>query len=102
VVASGIGFALNWAVNSLWLLGMLLAVDLTFQGVAARAFGQPLILPAELISSFGQIGIAAAMPSPAEDFAEPGRLQAGAVGYAAPNARLAAPAQLRTNRNSLH
>jgi uncharacterized membrane protein HdeD (DUF308 family) len=35
-------FALGWPVNSLWLLGMLLGIDLTFQGVSAIAFGLAL------------------------------------------------------------
>lgn len=36
---AGIIFLIGWPVNSLWLLGIVLAVDLTFQGVAAIAFG---------------------------------------------------------------
>lgn len=39
---AGVVFALGWPVNSLWLLGMFLAIDLTFQGVAAIAFGMAL------------------------------------------------------------
>jgi uncharacterized membrane protein HdeD (DUF308 family) len=35
----GIVFALDWPLNSLWLLGLILAIDLTFQGVSAIAFG---------------------------------------------------------------
>ncbi|MGH9795788.1 MAG: HdeD family acid-resistance protein [Candidatus Acidiferrales bacterium] len=36
---AGIIFLTGWPVNSLWLLGIVLAVDLTFQGVAALACG---------------------------------------------------------------
>jgi uncharacterized membrane protein HdeD (DUF308 family) len=39
---AGIIFVLGWPVNSLWLLGMVLAIDLTFQGIAAIAFGLTL------------------------------------------------------------
>lgn len=38
----GIVFALGWPVNSLWLLGLVLAIDLTFQGVSAIVFGLTL------------------------------------------------------------
>jgi uncharacterized membrane protein HdeD (DUF308 family) len=39
---AGIVVALGWPVNTLWLLGLVLAIDLTFQGVAAIAFGLAL------------------------------------------------------------
>ena len=35
----GIVIALGWPANTLWLLGLFLAIDLTFQGVAALFFG---------------------------------------------------------------
>lgn len=38
----GILLAFGWPLNTLWLLGLLLAVDLTFQGVAGLAFGLQL------------------------------------------------------------
>ncbi len=38
-LAAGIIFIVDWPVNSLWLLGMVLAVDLTFQGIAAIMLG---------------------------------------------------------------
>jgi uncharacterized membrane protein HdeD (DUF308 family) len=41
-VLAGVVFVLGWPVNSLWLLGMVLAIDLTFQGVCAIAFGLAL------------------------------------------------------------
>ncbi len=41
-VIAGIIFILGWPVNSLWLLGMVLAIDLIFQGVSAIAFGVAL------------------------------------------------------------
>lgn len=41
-VLAGVVFALGWPVNSLWLLGMVLAIDLVFQGVSAIAFGLAL------------------------------------------------------------
>jgi len=39
---AGIVVALGWPVNTLWLLGMVLAIDLTFQGVMALVFGLAL------------------------------------------------------------
>lgn len=39
---AGVVFALNWPANTLILLGIVLAVDLTFQGIAAIAFGMAL------------------------------------------------------------
>ena len=39
---AGIVFVMGWPINTLWLLGMMLAVDLTFQGIAAIAFGMAL------------------------------------------------------------
>lgn len=41
-IAAGVVFALGWPANTLFLLGIVLAVDLTFQGVAAIAFGMAL------------------------------------------------------------
>ena len=41
-VATGILVMVGWPVTALWLLGMILAVDLTFQGVALIAFGLAL------------------------------------------------------------
>lgn len=41
-ILAGVVFALGWPVNSPWLLGMMLAIDLTFQGVAAIGFGLTL------------------------------------------------------------
>ena len=38
----GAVFILGWPVNSIWLLGMMLSIDLTFQGVALLAFGVAL------------------------------------------------------------
>jgi len=39
---TGLVFILGWPVNSLFLLGMLLAVDLAFQGISAIMFGMLL------------------------------------------------------------
>jgi uncharacterized membrane protein HdeD (DUF308 family) len=39
---AGLGVVIGWPVNTLWLLGLVLAIDLTFQGVAAIAFGLAL------------------------------------------------------------
>ena len=39
---AGIVVAIGWPVNTLWLLGLVLAIDLTFQGVGAIAFGLAL------------------------------------------------------------
>jgi uncharacterized membrane protein HdeD (DUF308 family) len=39
---AGIVVAIGWPVHTLWLLGLVLAIDLTFQGVAAIAFGLAL------------------------------------------------------------
>lgn len=39
---AGIVFLMGWPINTLWLLGMMLAVDLTFQGIATIAFGLTL------------------------------------------------------------
>jgi uncharacterized membrane protein HdeD (DUF308 family) len=39
---AGIVVAIGWPVNTVWLLGLVLALDLTFQGVAAIAFGLAL------------------------------------------------------------
>ncbi len=36
---AGIVVAFGWPLTTLWLLGLVLAIDLTFQGVAALAFG---------------------------------------------------------------
>jgi uncharacterized membrane protein HdeD (DUF308 family) len=36
---AGIIFLIGWPVNSLWLLGLVLAIDLTFQGIAAIGVG---------------------------------------------------------------
>jgi uncharacterized membrane protein HdeD (DUF308 family) len=36
---AGLTFLLGWPVNSLWLLGLILSVDLIFQGCAFIAFG---------------------------------------------------------------
>ncbi|UGV27675.1 HdeD family acid-resistance protein [Rhodopseudomonas boonkerdii] len=41
----GFIFLLGWPVNSLWLLGLLLSVDLLFQGCMCLAFGMRLKLP---------------------------------------------------------
>jgi uncharacterized membrane protein HdeD (DUF308 family) len=38
----GLIIALGWPVNSLWVLGLFLAIDLTFQGWAMIAFGMAL------------------------------------------------------------
>jgi uncharacterized membrane protein HdeD (DUF308 family) len=38
-LAAGLLFVSGWPVNTLWLLGMYLAFDLIFQGVAALGFG---------------------------------------------------------------
>jgi uncharacterized membrane protein HdeD (DUF308 family) len=38
-VLAGLVVALGWPVNTLVLLGLVLAIDLTFQGIAALAFG---------------------------------------------------------------
>lgn len=38
----GVVFLLGWPVNSLWLLGVVLAVDLAFQGVSMIGFGLAL------------------------------------------------------------
>lgn len=42
MLLAGIVVAFGWPLNTLWLLGFILAVDLTFQGVAALAFGLTL------------------------------------------------------------
>lgn len=39
---AGVIFLLGWPVNSLWLLGLLLAIDLIFQGVSLVALGWQL------------------------------------------------------------
>ena len=39
---AGLVFALGWPANTLWLLGIVLAVDLTFQGITAIAYGLAL------------------------------------------------------------
>ena len=41
VITLGAGaiFVLGWPTDSVWLLGLLLAMDLTFQGIAAMGFG---------------------------------------------------------------
>jgi len=39
---AGIVVVIGWPVNTLWLLGLVLAIDLIFQGVAAIAFGLAL------------------------------------------------------------
>jgi uncharacterized membrane protein HdeD (DUF308 family) len=39
---AGLVVAIGWPVNTLWLLGLVLAIDLTFHGVAAIAFGLAL------------------------------------------------------------
>lgn len=39
---AGIVFLLGWPVNSMWLLGLVLAIDLIFQGITAIAFGLAL------------------------------------------------------------
>jgi uncharacterized membrane protein HdeD (DUF308 family) len=36
---AGIVFVLGWPINTLWLLGMMLAIDLIFQGVSTIALG---------------------------------------------------------------
>ena len=41
-ILAGIIFAIGWPANTLWLLGIVLAIDLFFQGVAAIAFGVSL------------------------------------------------------------
>lgn len=41
-IVAGVVFALNWPANTLFLLGIVLAVDLTFQGISAIAFGLSL------------------------------------------------------------
>ena len=41
-LAAGIIFVMGWPINTLWLLGMMLAVDLTFQGISAIGFGLAL------------------------------------------------------------
>lgn len=38
----GIIFLLGWPVNSLWLLGVVLAIDLIFHGVSEILFGLAL------------------------------------------------------------
>jgi uncharacterized membrane protein HdeD (DUF308 family) len=38
-VLAGLVIALGWPVNSLWILGLFLAIDLTFRGWALIAFG---------------------------------------------------------------
>ena len=39
---AGIVIAIGWPVNSLWILGMFLAIDLIFQGWSFVAFGLAL------------------------------------------------------------
>lgn len=39
---AGIVFVAGWPTNSVWLLGMVLAVDLTFQGATAIGWGLAL------------------------------------------------------------
>jgi len=41
-VIAGIVFIAGWSADTVWLLGMVLAVDLTFQGAMAIAFGLTL------------------------------------------------------------
>jgi len=38
-IIAGLVFAADWPVNTLWLLGIVLAIDLMFQGVSALALG---------------------------------------------------------------
>ena len=40
--AAGIVFVMGWPINTLWLLGMMLSIDLTFQGIAAIGLGLAL------------------------------------------------------------
>jgi uncharacterized membrane protein HdeD (DUF308 family) len=39
---AGVIIALGWPINSLWVLGMFLAIDLVFQGWATIALGLAL------------------------------------------------------------
>lgn len=39
---AGVVFVMGWPINTLWLLGMLLAIDLTFQGFITLALGLTL------------------------------------------------------------
>ena len=41
-VLAGIVIAVGWPVNSVWVLGMFLAIDLMFQGWSYIAFGLAL------------------------------------------------------------
>lgn len=41
-VIAGVVFLLGWPINSLWLLGLLLAIDLTFQGFSLVGLGLQL------------------------------------------------------------
>lgn len=39
---AGVVFVMGWPIDTLWFLGMMLAIDLTFQGIAVTAFGLAL------------------------------------------------------------
>ena len=41
-LVAGIIFVMSWPINALWLLGIMLAIDLTFQGISAIGFGLAL------------------------------------------------------------
>lgn len=47
---AGIIFIIGWPTNSLWLLGLLLAIDLIFQGCALVAFGLHLRAKSDKVS----------------------------------------------------
>lgn len=49
----GFIFLLGWPVNSLWLLGLLLSVDLIFQGCMCLVFGARLRSPSHSVSAAG-------------------------------------------------
>lgn len=49
----GTVFLLGWPVNSLWLLGLLLSVDLIFQGLMCAVFGIRLKAPRQPVSTAG-------------------------------------------------
>jgi len=38
-IAAAVIIGLGWPINALWILGLMLAVDLIFQGVALLAIG---------------------------------------------------------------
>ncbi len=56
---AGMIFLFGWPINTIWILGMLLAIDLTFQGAAAIALSITLIFQARTKTKLAHISIPA-------------------------------------------